>query len=158
MVLLKLAYQSPRPFWSNFDVQVFKTYKQDNCEFSFVSPSTQMFNLYFFYGYSIFMYFVKYRQTVNWYLVYSLYALLGVVIGVVTFGLYIFGLIYMQQAAISFLYSMVFTLACISYDDYIVSYCEKIGFILVESRQKKFEVLFFCLIGLFFSVIFYNLE
>ena len=54
MVVCKLFYQSPRPFWTYFKVQVF----EHQCEFSYATPSTQMFNLYFFYGYNIYMYFV----------------------------------------------------------------------------------------------------
>lgn len=115
-----------------------------------------MFNMYFFYGYNIFMYFVQYKEKVNRCHVYSLYALLGCMILIVTFGLYTFGLIFIYQQVISLLYSMAFLLACITWDKNIVDYTEKIGFVILSSRKLKFKVLFICLISFFFVMIAYQ--
>ena len=54
-----------------------------------------MFNMFFFYGYSIFMYQVKYNERVNWKLVYSLYFILIVVVGIVALALFTFGILFM---------------------------------------------------------------
>ena len=61
MVLLKVTYQSPRPFWVQGDVKVLN----DNCEFNFASPSTHIFDVVFFWNYNIYMYLVYYKQTPN---------------------------------------------------------------------------------------------
>ena len=87
IVLMKLIYRSPRPFWSDRDIRVYK----ETCNFDFSSPSTHIFNLAFFYGYSIFMYFVKYTDKVNWALVYFLYSLLVIASSLTIFSMYLFG-------------------------------------------------------------------
>lgn len=52
MILLKMLYQSPRPFWVNREVLAYK----DMCQFDYANPSLNLFNLWFFYGYAIHMY------------------------------------------------------------------------------------------------------
>lgn len=87
LILLKLIYKSPRPFWSDKDIRVYR----QTCNFDFSSPSTHMFNMTFFYGYSIFMYFINYTDRVNWTLVYLLYTLLVIVSMISVFGMYLYG-------------------------------------------------------------------
>lgn len=52
MILLKMLYQSPRPFWVNRNVLAIN----DMCNFDYANPSLNLFNLWFFYGYAIHMY------------------------------------------------------------------------------------------------------
>lgn len=63
-----------------------------------------------------------------------LYTILGIVIVIVSFSLYLFGIIFIYQTVVSVLYSVVFTLICIFQDRYITEYFEKVGFILISSR------------------------
>jgi len=81
IIVLKMLYISPRPYWKDTGIISF----MDKCEFDYASPSTHMFNMFFFYGYSIFMYQVKYQEEVNWKLVYALYTILIFVVAVIGF-------------------------------------------------------------------------
>ena len=76
ITVLKMFYLSPRPFW--VDPQI-KVLFESSCNFDYGSPTTHLFNLLFFYGYSIFMYFLKYSENINWPLVYVLYSVLTIV-------------------------------------------------------------------------------
>ena len=53
MVLLKLMYESPRPFWMK---ETIRTYN-NQCDFDYGSPSQHVYNLAFFWVYCIYMYF-----------------------------------------------------------------------------------------------------
>ena len=54
IIVLKLVYVAPRPFWLNRNIRTY----QYTCKFNFAHPSVTTYNLTFFYGYSIFMYFI----------------------------------------------------------------------------------------------------
>ena len=73
ITVLKMFYLSPRPFWVDPSIKVLF---QSSCNFDYGSPSTHLFNLLFFYGYSIFMYFLKYSENIYWPIVYLLYTFL----------------------------------------------------------------------------------
>ena len=73
ITVLKMFYLSPRPFWVDPSIKVLF---QTACNFDYGSPSTHIFNLLFFYGYSIFMYFLKYSENIYWPIVYLLYTFL----------------------------------------------------------------------------------
>ena len=126
-----------------------------HCEFDYASPSSHMFNMFFFYGYSIFMYQVKYNERVNWKLVYSLYFILIVVVGIVALALFTFGILFMYQAFVSFIYSIGFTILCINFDHQITNFTEELGFIIESSRKLKFSLLFWCLGSLMIGALFY---
>jgi len=91
MVVLKMVYEGARPFWVEADVIVL----QGNCRFDFASPSTHIFNIVFFWMYTVVMYFVRYTEKVNYWLVYSLYTLLAILSVSVAFGDFLFGLTYL---------------------------------------------------------------
>lgn len=113
--------------------------------FDFASPSSYFLNLIFFYGYSIYMYFINYSAVVNWYLVYTLYSILIIWNVIVFFGMYCFGVLFIYEAIISIIYNISFVMVCINFDAYIVDIVYKVGFIIDHSREKKFEILFLCL-------------
>lgn len=104
---------SPRPFWTKKDVKVYNNY----CEFDFSNPSEHMYNMFFFYGYSIFMYQIKYKEIVNWKIVFGMYALLSFMVFVLSFGMYTFGILFMYQAFVTIIYTISYALACINYDE-----------------------------------------
>mmetsp|Transcript_36909 Transcript_36909/g.56517 ORF Transcript_36909/g.56517 Transcript_36909/m.56517 type:complete len:135 (-) Transcript_36909:135-539(-) len=86
MMILKLLYESPRPFWMKHSIQALG----QTCKFDFSSPSTHIFNLCFFWLYSIFMYHQKYTERANKALLSVLYL---VFVGVTAF--HIFGTVSM---------------------------------------------------------------
>ena len=53
MVFLKMIYQSARPFWVAGKIEIF----DKECMFDFASPSSHVFNLIFFWIYTIMMNF-----------------------------------------------------------------------------------------------------
>ena len=112
IILLKMMYESPRPFWVDIRVQVFK----GQCSFDYASPSTHLYNLWFFYGYSIFMYLYKYTADINYCLLYSAYTVLAVMIILTSFGMYVFGILFIYQSIVSILYSLTFNILCINFD------------------------------------------
>ena len=56
MVMLKMMYESPRPFWMSSQIHTYNGL----CMFDFGSPSFHIFNLGFFWVNVIVMYFSKY--------------------------------------------------------------------------------------------------
>jgi len=145
MVLLKLVYESPRPFWTKADIHTYG----DRCDFDFASPNQHMFNTTFFLFYCIFMYFQKYTAIVNKPLIYALYTFTILLTCVMAFALYLFGVMYLYQCFISILYSIMYMILCVNIDSWIQNKCEQIGFIVRSSRKYKFLLLFLC-IGMFF--------
>ena len=91
MMLLKLLYQSPRPFWMERDIASLGQV----CLFDFSSPSMHLFNLCFFWLYSIYMYHQKYTEKVNTALVTLLYTVLFVFTGFFIFSSLVMGLTYL---------------------------------------------------------------
>lgn len=51
-----------------------------------------------------------------------------------------FGLMYYYQAVVSILYAIIYLTISIQFDAQILRLCEKIGFIVSESRALKFEL------------------
>jgi len=141
MVLLKLMYESPRPFWMERDIIAYR----GHCKFDFGSPSQHVFSLVYFYPYLIFMYFQKYTLRVNKPLVASLYVLDACLASLTFLGLLVMGQVYLYQIMISILYSFVFLLLTITFDAEILNKCEQIGFIVRSSRKYKFYLLLFCM-------------
>lgn len=92
ITVLKMFYQSPRPFWVDPSIKVLF---QSSCNFDYGSPSTHVFNLLFFYGYSIFMYFLKYSENINWPVIYFLYTVLVMFTVIVIYAHYLFGNLYL---------------------------------------------------------------
>lgn len=91
MVLLKLAYESPRPFWMKSNIRTYN----NQCDFDYASPSQHIYNLSFFWVYCIFMYFQKYTQEVNKPLVWFLYIGTAITLIAVTFSLWMYGVMYL---------------------------------------------------------------
>lgn len=112
IILLKMLYESPRPFWVDSRVQVLR----EKCMFDYASPSTHLFNLWFFYGYSVFMYLYKYTADVNYKLVYLVYSILLLFMVITSFAMYIFGVLFIYQSIVSILYSLSFNILCINFD------------------------------------------
>ena len=112
MILLKQMYQSPRPFWVDPKVKVLV----DECKTNYGSPSSHLYNLWFFYGYCIHMYLYKYRAEVNYKLLYSALAILAVLIIILLFSLFVQGTLFIYQSIISILFSVSFNILCINFD------------------------------------------
>ena len=144
MVMLKVIYTSPRPYWVNGNVNVFG----ENCYFDFASPSTHIFDIVFYWNYNILMYFTKYTQQVNKPWVITLYSLLGIYLVLTILAQFLYGLLYIYQSFISILFSLTYLVLCLNFDNEILNLCEKIGFIVRSSRKYKFMLFFICL-GLF---------
>jgi len=98
------------------------------------------------------MYFTKYTETLNKKLIVALYILLFVWTIVCVFSMFLFGLVYLYQSFISMLYSFTFLVFCLNYDNEILIYCEKVGFIIRLARKYQFYLLFLC-IGMFMAMI-----
>lgn len=94
------------------------------------------------------MYFIRYTEKVNKGLVITLYSLLFLLTLFLVFGVFILGQTYIYQSIISVLFSFIYFVICINFDNEILDRCEKIGFIVRSSRKYKFYLFFLC-IGLF---------
>jgi len=79
---------------------------------------------------------------VNWKLVYGLYIILLIVVGIVAFALFTFGILFIYQAFASFMYAIGFTIICITFDQPITNFTEEIGFIIESSRRLKLACYF----------------
>jgi hypothetical protein len=115
-VMIKVMYQSPRPFWTSTAIDTYQGY----CMFDFASPSTHIFNVVFFLNYNIFMYFQKYSSVPNKPLVGCLYCLNAIYLILLSYGMHVFGLLYFYQSAISFLFSFLYLVLCIAFDSEIL--------------------------------------
>ena len=114
IVILKLFYESPRPFWNSTEIVTFEGY----CDFDFASPGNHVFSLCFFWTYTIFMYFQKYieENKINYKLVVSLYSVLGVMTLLTFYGTFLFGVVYIYQNIVSLLYSITFFIIIVNFD------------------------------------------
>ena len=144
IVILKLFYESPRPFWNSTEIVTF----MDFCDFDFACPGNHVFSLCFFWTYTIFMTFQKYSVEINYILVMGLYFLLIVVTVLTIYGTFLFGINYLYQSMVSMLYSVTFFIIIVNFDAKILTMCEQIGFIVRSSRKYKFYLLFIS-IGLY---------
>lgn len=146
MVLLKLVYESPRPFWMKETIHTYN----NQCDFDYGSPSQHVFNLAFFWVYCIFMYFQKYTQVVNKPLIGFLYIGTAITLVAQAFSLWVYGVMYLYQCFVTLLYSLMYFIICVNIDNWIQNKCEQIGFIARKSRKYKFLLLFLC-IGLYLA-------
>ena len=144
IVILKLFYESPRPFWNSTKIVTFENF----CDFDFACPGNHVFSLCFFWTYTTFMTFQKYSVEINYTLVIFLYSLLIVVTGLTIYGTFLFGIDYLYQSMVSLLYSATFGIIIVNFDAQILTMCEQIGFIVRSSRKYKFYLLFIS-IGLY---------
>lgn len=141
MIFLKIMYNSPRPFWVNSEVNTFN----GACKFDFASPSVHIFSVIFFWSYNIFNYQVKYVRETNRKLVTFLIILVACVTITNLIIMMLFGLLYIYQGVITFLYSLTYLVFCINFENEIFNLCEKIGFIIRTSRRFKFHLMFICI-------------
>lgn len=146
MVLLKLVYESPRPFWMEKNILTYN----NQCDFDYGSPVQHVYNLAFFWVYCIFMYFQKYTQVVNKPLVWFLYITTATILIAEAFSLWVYGVMYLYQCFVTLLYSLMYFIVCVNIDNWIQNKCEQIGFISRKSRKYKFSLLFLCM-GLYFA-------
>ena len=143
----KLIYRSPRPFWANMEIMSIG----GMCDFDFAAPSSHLFNIQFFAPYCIFTFLVRYASNYQPKLVYGLITLNIIYIVLVIYLQFVFGQTYLYQSIVTSLYSTCYLIACINWDQELLNYCEKVGFIIKSSRRSKFDILFICC-GLFFLV------
>ena len=143
----KLIYKSPRPFWANMEIMSIGGI----CDFDFAAPSSHLFNVQFFVPYCIFTFLVRYTNDYKPKLVYSLITLNILIIALVIYIQFAFGQTFLYQCIVTTLYSTTYLIACINWDQELLNYCEKVGFIIKSSRRAKFDILFLCC-GLFFVV------
>ena len=115
ITVLRLLYQSPRPFWSDGDISVINA-SYGLCDFTFANPNDNIFNVFFYYFYTLYMYFVRYTTKPNWCMVYLVSGLNLLAACLLTYADYIFGITYLYQAGITLLYSIAYLLLCINFD------------------------------------------
>lgn len=137
--LLKIAYDSPRPYWESQKVHV---YNQD-CILDFAMPSNVEFTIIFYWVYLL-LQFHKYGYINNvatgiisfvWLILFFLIKL----------GRLLFGTQFLFQMLITDLYGISYLVLCMNFDKDIVWFIESLGFDLIKSRELKFRVFFFLL-------------
>lgn len=149
---MKLLYKDGRPFWVNPAID------SHECAFDFAGPAYHLYIITFFWTYNIFMYCMKYAETVNKALVGSLFTLLGVITAwIFIAGLYT-GTIYIYQNMIGLIYGVIYLVMCLNFDREIHKMCMKTGFIVQSSRKYKFYLFFLCVALFLTSMVYYNCE
>jgi len=133
-IIMSILYQSPRPFWNSAEIHAYPNY----CYFDLASPSLAIFNAVFFINYNIHMYFYKYTPIVYLPVVIGLYTLSLLYFIILASTMRTHGLLYLFQIVVSTLFSLVYLLICIKFDNEIYKLCEKVGFIVKASRKFKF--------------------
>ena len=68
---------------------------------------------------------------------------------------YVNGTNYIYQNVVGQLCGLVYLIFCLTFDDEIHRYCEKLGFIMKSSRSRKFHVFFFALACLVLGFAYY---
>lgn len=115
MMILKILYSSPRPFWVKREI---RTYFQF-CNFDFASPSQHVFNITFFWVYCIFMYQQKYTPSVNYTRLRLMYGVMIFMLLITGFAQFVFGISYSYQLITSILYSGTYLVVSIELDGWI---------------------------------------
>ena len=101
---------------------------------------------------------MKYSEKINYTLVYSLFALLGLFTVWIVIAALFTGTVFIYQNIIGMLYGLIYLVLCLNFDREIHRMCEKTGFIVQSSRKYKFYLFFLC-IGLFMvALVYYNCE
>ena len=144
MMFIKVMYQSPRPFWVTTEISS----NSDHCTLSYASPSIHGFNTMFYLPYIIYMHLWKYNLNPNK-LILAIVSLALVVYNILLIlAMLLFGQIYIYQVFTTLVYCLIYHGICIIFDNEIMSFCEKLGFLKKTSRVLKFYLLFF-IIGLY---------
>ena len=86
-------------------------------------------------------------------MVIALYILSFLYLLVLSNAMHVFGLLYYYQIVVSTLFSFVYLIICIRFDDEILKMFEKIGFIVKSSRKYKFYLLFITMIAYLCGVV-----
>lgn len=150
MSFLNLIYKDGRPFWNNSEIK-----SENHCVFSFASPSTTCFIVFFFNFYMLIMGRYKYAGEVSQTVNVLLIALILVLNILVYFSGVLNGLTYIYQSVMGTLSAFVYLVLCLTFDKEIHRWCEKTGFILQSSRLRKFQTFFGCIIAFTFYSLLY---
>ena len=112
----------------------------------------------FMYPYIIVIYLFKYNSS-PYLVVNTLAIILLVLLWVwVYFGQYVNGTAYIYQNVCGQLCGLIYLVLCLTFDDEIHRYCEKVGFVVRSSRSRKFQVFFFSLACFIFIIAYFAAE
>ena len=114
-----------------------------------------MFCLTFYWTYNLLLHRYKFiinpRRWINW-------TLIGLLVAFMAWQYFVDelnGLNFFYQNFLGQVYSMIGLVFCSVFDKEIHRLCEKTGFILQTSREKKFQVFFACLAMFVTQLVFY---
>jgi hypothetical protein len=130
IIMIKIIYRSERPFWNQASVNTV----EGKCQFDFALPSQTAFNLVFYWTYNILMYFTKYTEKVNYYKVFLLMLIQLIYYLAISFTQWIFGVTYLFQQLTTGIISILYVILALSYDNEMLDFSEKLGFIVRSSR------------------------
>lgn len=145
--VLKAVYGSVRPYWVEGAIDTYS----GHCFFDFPMPAISTFNVFFYSMYNLFMYKVKYTEKVNYSTVCILFFLITMNIIALCFLLLLFGLNYMYQQVITLVYSIIYMMIVIQYDNQILKFSERLGFRVRTARNLKFTMMIVSILMLVFN-------
>ena len=126
----------PRPFWVDPDI------KTARCNIMFSMPTCKMFDQMFFWNYQIYTLLWKYNPRPNKMVTG---AACGANLVWTLFNAWVLafnGVNYLHSSFMSVIFALVYLGVTLYFDDEIMHFCEKLGFIQKTSRYYKFYTLF----------------
>lgn len=110
LVLLKVAYKEPRPFWTHQEIQGWR------CQNDFEGPSDHIFLLVFIGTYVNIVYLHKYAKKPKIILSYVMGALTVILVCLTASAGFFLGHTYIMQCVTAIVYGLFYTLGCLSLD------------------------------------------
>lgn len=145
ILILKLSIGWPRPFWVDPEITT------DRCNITFSMPNCKVFDQIFFWNYQIYFVLWKYNRKPNKIILGAAFFLNLVWTIFNTWVLAFNGVNYLYVSVMSAIFAIIYLFVAIYFDDEIMRFCEKLGFIQKSSRYYKFYTLFASMI-LFIAV------
>lgn len=134
ITLIKALYRSERPYWMLAKIDTIG----NHCEYDFPMPSAKIYNVFFYSSYNVFMYQIKYSESINWCKV----AFWSTMVFLLTFAtgalLVLYGLNYIYQEVLTVIVCIIYLILAVNYDNKILNFAERLGFIIRTSRKLKF--------------------
>lgn len=139
--LLKIIYHSQRPYWALGDIETY----YGLCLFDYPMPAEKMFNIFFFNMYNVIMYFGKYSEKVNPYLLGGLIVLVCISTFLLGFILLLSGLNYIYQSVLTLILCFLYLAFVTEYDNKILNLSERLGFQIRRAKKLKFQMMMICI-------------
>lgn len=137
---LQMAFKSGRPFWDKVNI-----HSNGHCYFDFSGPSNSSFMMTFYWPYVIIMFLFKYYKSPNKCLNWTLLFLLVLCWAELYLDCLVNGLDYIYQLVIGQMTGFCYLVAVLVFDEEVHRYCQKTGFLMRQSRSRKFYLFFFIL-------------